>query len=107
MDDQLTRDTRGYIFEAYEKLDEMGHIESKKLHEFILEYPVPARVGDLFLDLLAEDIRTHGWKTDNIKAFVDKKAHEVSDKFLIHWLCVYGGYYAVKGVFYRAGNVWK
>ena len=105
--EQVIRDTKGYIAEAYEDLRKMGkesHRTGQECYDFILNYNVPARIDEHFLEVIADNIRIHEWKTEFIAYYVRKNS-KLTDKQLIHGLCKNGGYHLFCGVLYRAGNV--
>ena len=103
---QSERDARGYIADAFRCLEEVGDLKSNDLLNYILNFNVRAQLGELFISLICDEIRTHRWGSKFIANYVQEHP-DISDIALLQWICKYGGYYIVKGVLYRAGNVWK
>ena len=104
MEDQITRDTRGYIAETYSALDEKEIHNHRDLYQFLLDVNIPERIGDEFFKLIAEQIRTHNWSIKSINVFSKTDA---TDRQVIQYMCEHGGYFMLKSVLYKAGNVWK
>ena len=93
MEDQITRDTRGYIAETYSALDEKEIHNHRYLYQFLLDVDIPERIGDEFFKLIAQQIRTHNWSIKSINVFSKTDA---TDRQVIQYMCEHGGYFFVK-----------
>ena len=105
--DQITRDTHGYILDAFEELEALEEkkgeiLDNNELIAFMQNFATPLRIGSRFTQIIAEYIRNHAFKTPGVKNFIDTHWQNIPDEQLIYAFIKKYKYRLFKGVLFGA-----